>query len=42
FLKELNDTLKKTKDKVEVFKKSELYLKDFSLSYVVVENLSQL
>ncbi|CAG8716427.1 27112_t:CDS:2, partial [Gigaspora margarita] len=41
FLKKLNYTLKQTKDSVEVFKKSELYLKDYSISYAV-ENLSQL
>ncbi|CAG8828528.1 20861_t:CDS:2, partial [Racocetra persica] len=41
FLKKFNNVLKQTKDSVEVFKESELCLKDCCFDYVV-ENLSQI
>ncbi|CAG8475332.1 3230_t:CDS:2, partial [Dentiscutata heterogama] len=41
FLKKLNYVLKQTKDSVEVFKRSELCLKDCCL-YYVIENLLQI
>ncbi|CAG8750702.1 14507_t:CDS:2 [Cetraspora pellucida] len=41
FLKKLNNVLKRTKDSVEVFKESELCLKDCCFDYVI-ETLSQM